>query len=79
LGQPVNDGIAPFRSFDLAADSLPDLPVELDERRVDSLEGPLAEAAMSPTISENASFSSLVERMLDEPGLAGSSIRRFQS
>src|SRR6185437_10202737 len=33
------------------------------------------EAAMSPTISENASFSSFVERMLDEPGLAGSGMR----
>src|ERR1700758_2346913 len=35
------------------------------------------EAAMSPTISENASFSSLVERMLDESGLDGSAICSF--
>ena len=71
LSKPVNDTVAPFRSFYPAADRRPYLPVEVNQCSVDGLNGLLGEAAMSRTTSENAASSLIVGLMFDGFGLEG--------
>ena len=39
--QPIHDGIAPFCGLNPGADVLPDLPIKVDQRSIDGLEGAL--------------------------------------